>query len=118
MKDTTAAVFNSPGQPLEFRRFPVPELTPGEALVQITACTLCGSDLHSYQGHRLIPTLTVFGHKIIRKIVALGPGEPICDFHGVHNYAPQDLAEALQSLKNNHIKFPFIDLVTEKFSLD
>ncbi len=82
MKDTTAVVFNSPGQPLEFRRFPVPELTPGEALVQITACTLCGSDLHSYQGHRSIPTPTVLGHEIIGKIVALGPGEPICDFNG------------------------------------
>jgi alcohol dehydrogenase len=82
MKKTTAAVFNSPGQPLEFRCFPVPELAPGEALVQITTCTLCGSDLHSYQGHRTIPTPTVLGHEIIGKIAALGPGEPICDFYG------------------------------------
>ena len=79
---TTAAVFNSAGQPLEYQFFPVPKLAPGEALVQITACTLCGSDLHTYHGHRSIQTPTILGHEIIGKIVAIGPGDPICDFNG------------------------------------
>ena len=38
--------------------------------------------------------------------------------HGVHNYAPQDLAEAVRFLKDNHTKFPFGDLVTDTFGLE
>ncbi len=48
-------------------------------LVRVTCATVCGSDLHTYQGHRSTPTPTVLGHEIIGRIEALGPGEPVCD---------------------------------------
>ncbi len=68
-----AAVFEAPGQPLELRRFPAPRLEPGEVLVRVRACTLCRSDIHTYQARRETPTPTVLGHEIIGDIVDLGP---------------------------------------------
>ncbi|MCH8922233.1 MAG: zinc-binding dehydrogenase [Planctomycetes bacterium] len=77
--DSLAAVFHAAGRPLELRRFALPELAAGELLVRVTCATLCGSDLHTYQGRRPAPTPTVLGHEIIGRIEALGPGEPVCD---------------------------------------
>ncbi len=71
-----AAVFTAPGQPLELRRLPLPRLDrPGEVLVRVTCCTICGSDLHTYTGRRTTPTPTILGHEIIGEVVDLGPGE-------------------------------------------
>jgi alcohol dehydrogenase len=36
---------------------------------------------------------------------------------GVHNYAPQDLAAAVQFLANNHTRYPFAELVARSFPL-
>ncbi|HEO72061.1 MAG TPA: alcohol dehydrogenase, partial [Candidatus Hydrogenedentes bacterium] len=77
-----ASVFRGPGQPLECQPFALPELDAGEILVGITCCTICGSDLHTYQGHRDTPTPTVLGHEIIGQVVKLGPGRPVCDIEG------------------------------------
>jgi threonine dehydrogenase-like Zn-dependent dehydrogenase len=53
----------------------VPDPVPGagEALVQIHACSLCGSDLHAFRGKH--PRLTfprILGHEFAGEIVALG----------------------------------------------
>ena len=37
---------------------------------------------------------------------------------GVHNYAPEDLAEAIRFLNENHKKYPFDALVSKTFSLE
>lgn len=71
-----ASVFVAPGRPLELRRFPRPTLAVGETLVQITCCTLCGSDLHTYFGKRRGPAPSVLGHEALGRIVAFGPGDP------------------------------------------
>jgi hypothetical protein len=49
------AVFNSPGRCLELREVAVPPPQADELLVEVTCCTLCGSDLHTYQGRRPAP---------------------------------------------------------------
>jgi alcohol dehydrogenase len=36
---------------------------------------------------------------------------------GVHNYAPQDLAAAVQFLADNHARYPFAELVAKSFPL-
>ena len=77
-----AAVFAAAGQPLELQSLPMPVLREGEALARVTCCTVCGSDLHTYQGHRSTPVPTVLGHEILGEIVALGPGEPVIDHSG------------------------------------
>ncbi len=68
-----------PGQPLELQAVPVPALAEGELLVRVTACSLCGSDLHTAHGRRPHPVPTILGHEIVGRIAALGPGPaPVC----------------------------------------
>lgn len=68
-----AAVFHSPAEPLELQRLPIPDLRPGEILVKIECCTICGSDLHTLAGRREEVTPTILGHEALGTIVALGP---------------------------------------------
>jgi len=71
-----AAVLVAAGAPLEARRVAVPELSAGELLVRVSACSLCGSDLHTAHGRRPHPLPTILGHEIVGRIAAIGPGEP------------------------------------------
>jgi len=60
---------------LEVKDFPIP--TPGldEVLVRVSACGICGSDIHGYDGSsgRRIPPI-VMGHEAAGTIAALGRG--------------------------------------------
>ena len=83
MSDTSrAALFVGPDQPLTIQKLALPELAEGEALIRVSCCTLCGSDLHTYRGHRSTPTPTILGHEILGRIEALGPGDPVLDYAG------------------------------------
>jgi len=61
---------------------PDPRAGPGEALIRIHACGVCGSDMHFYEtdadNYILYPGLTKFpailGHEFSGEIVELGPG--------------------------------------------
>jgi alcohol dehydrogenase len=55
--------------------------------VEVLACTLCGSDLHTIQGKRREPVPTVLGHEILGRIAEFGPGAARVDASG------RDLAE-------------------------
>lgn len=68
-----AAVFTAPDRQLQFRQFPVPQPQGDEVLVRVVACTLCGSDLHTYLGRRVVPVPTILGHEILGRIAAFGP---------------------------------------------
>jgi len=64
----------------EYKKFAVEELTaptaqPGEVLVRVRACGICGSDVHGMDGStgRRIPPL-VMGHEAAGEIAAVGPG--------------------------------------------
>lgn len=67
---------------MTLEEFPLPELRAGEALVQVSLCTICGSDLHTYSGRRSAPCPTILGHEIIGRIAALPPGEQLMDLRG------------------------------------
>jgi len=71
--DALAAVFEGVPGRLSLRRLPVPDPGPGETLVRVLGCTLCGSDLHSLSGRRTVPTPTVLGHEIVGEVLAIGP---------------------------------------------
>lgn len=74
-----AAVLVAAGQPLQMQVVPVPALATGQLLVRVTACSLCGSDLHTAHGRRPHPIPTILGHEIVGRIAALGPGPaPVC----------------------------------------
>lgn len=49
---------------------PRPEAGPGEALVQVEAVGICGSDLHAYHGHdpRRVPPM-ILGHEAAGRVV-------------------------------------------------
>ena len=77
-----AMVFHGSDRPLELRSFSLPRLQPGEVLVEVTCCTLCGSDLHTFTGSRTTPLPTILGHEILGRIAELPDDKPICDYTG------------------------------------
>src|SRR5512140_2867025 len=60
---------------LEMVEAPEPEVGPGDVLVRVEACGICGSDVHGYDGStgRRIPPV-IMGHEAAGTIAALGPG--------------------------------------------
>jgi putative phosphonate catabolism associated alcohol dehydrogenase len=82
MNSTLAALYHGTPKELELRELTVPELAPGEMLVRMLGCTLCGSDLHSYSGHRKVPVPTILGHEIVGEILALGGPDALRDLAG------------------------------------
>lgn len=60
---------------LEIAEMPVPTAGPGEVLVRVEACGICGSDVHGYDGSsgRRIPPI-VMGHEAAGTVAALGEG--------------------------------------------
>ena len=79
-----AAVLVERGKPLEIRDVPIPrELEPGAILVHNKVATICGTDVHVWEGSlgadRKLPT--VLGHEMIGEVAVLGPGVT-CDSMG------------------------------------
>ncbi|MBU0478543.1 alcohol dehydrogenase catalytic domain-containing protein [bacterium] len=67
-----AAVYEGPKR-IILKEVPDPEIKPGEVLVKIKACAICGSDLRIYnQGHKLITPPRITGHEIAGKIAETG----------------------------------------------
>lgn len=61
---------------------PIAQLQAKEVLVQVSCCTICGSDLHTYSGRRNAPDHCVLGHEIVGTIVDWGPGGQPTDYLG------------------------------------
>lgn len=67
---------------LELKEVEQPKPGPGEVLIRVKACGICGSDIHFYEtdedDYILYPGLTKFpasiGHEFAGEIVELGPG--------------------------------------------
>jgi len=55
----------------ELRHLPKPTPGPGEVLVQVTACGICGTDLHFLRHN---PDWTPLGHEVVGLIAESGPG--------------------------------------------
>jgi len=53
---------------------PAPEPGPGQALVDVACCGICGSDLHFREVPELFPAGTIPGHEFSGRIVAVGDG--------------------------------------------
>ena len=67
------ATFRSVGQPMQFEDAELAQPGPGEAIVRIECCTICGSDLHTWSGRRNEPLPTILGHEIIGIIESACP---------------------------------------------
>jgi threonine 3-dehydrogenase len=73
------ALRKTKGQPGgEVVEIPVPEPGPGEVLLKMEACSICGSDLHIYRWDAWAPgrvhVPVTFGHEMAGRVEALGPG--------------------------------------------
>jgi (R,R)-butanediol dehydrogenase / meso-butanediol dehydrogenase / diacetyl reductase len=53
---------------------PAPEPGPGQVLVEVAYCGICGSDLHFRQVPELFPAGTLPGHEFSGRIIATGDG--------------------------------------------
>lgn len=60
---------------LEIAEVAAPDVKPGEVLIRVAACGICGSDVHGYDGSsgRRIPPI-VMGHEAAGRIAAVGEG--------------------------------------------
>lgn len=70
-----AAVFKGAGTPLVVETVDDPTPGEGEAVIKVTRCGVCGTDLHMTSGHgNDFPDNTVIGHEYCGEVVALGKG--------------------------------------------
>lgn len=60
------------GGVLEAREVDGPEPAAGQAVLEVTACTLCGSDIHDLHADQ--PTPRILGHELAGVVVAAGAG--------------------------------------------
>jgi len=72
-----AAFLYEPGK-IDFEELEVPKPGPGEVLVKVAACGLCGSDIHYYEhgkiGSFVVEAPLILGHECGGTVVELGEG--------------------------------------------
>lgn len=74
MNTMQAAVLVAPGR-FEVETRPVPEPAPGEALIRVSRCGICGTDIHIFNGHYAADSLPMVpGHEFTGTVAALGAG--------------------------------------------
>jgi len=72
--ETMLAAFSGGKEKIEVREAPVPSPAPGEVLLRVRACGICGSDLHFYRGQLpMLPTVSP-GHEFAGEVVEAGEG--------------------------------------------
>ncbi len=67
-----AAFCAAPGK-IDVREVARPDLLPGDALVRVVGCGVCGSDLHWYLGDGPVPSVCP-GHEIVGEVAAVRDG--------------------------------------------
>lgn len=68
-------VFDGPGEIRFTEDLPAPTiLAPSDAIVNVTAAGLCGSDLHTYEGREACRTGVVPGHEAVGVVSDIGSG--------------------------------------------
>ena len=83
-----AVVFKQGGQPWIVEDRPVPVPGPGEALVKVGRCGICGTDINMTSGMGYdFPCDSVLGHEFAGEVVETGPG--------ADNLKPGDVVTAL-----------------------
>jgi threonine dehydrogenase-like Zn-dependent dehydrogenase len=74
MADTMKAVVFKGKDRIAVERVPKPSPGPGEAVIRITATTICGTDVHIVRGEYPVKPGLIIGHEPVGVIDALGPG--------------------------------------------
>lgn len=74
---TRAAVVRAYGEPIAVEEIAVPQVVePGGLLVEVVACSLCGTDVHCWEGTLSINVELplILGHEMVGRIIAIGDG--------------------------------------------
>ncbi|MBO0801886.1 MAG: zinc-binding dehydrogenase [Nocardiopsaceae bacterium] len=74
---TRAAVLRAFGEPIVIEDMPVPaRIEAGGLLVEIVACSLCGTDVHCWEGSLdlKLDLPLILGHEMAGRIIAIGEG--------------------------------------------
>jgi (R,R)-butanediol dehydrogenase/meso-butanediol dehydrogenase/diacetyl reductase len=66
-----AAVFKGIGD-VQVEDVPEPEAGPADVVVEVSACGICGSDLHTYQHGSFVEPGQVMGHEFSGRVIAAG----------------------------------------------
>jgi (R,R)-butanediol dehydrogenase / meso-butanediol dehydrogenase / diacetyl reductase len=83
-----AAIFKTTGAPLEIVELPDPVAGPGEIVVRVRDCGICGSDLHASAASNFkMPPGTIMGHEFAGEVAQAGAG--------VDGFAPGDAVVAM-----------------------
>jgi threonine dehydrogenase-like Zn-dependent dehydrogenase len=70
-----AAVFNGPERPVTIEHVSDPVVAPGELLIEIARCGICGSDISMTEaGPFALPTGSFFGHEFSGEVREVGRG--------------------------------------------
>ncbi|WP_345752291.1 zinc-binding dehydrogenase [Microbacterium rhizophilus] len=77
-----AMVWTGAGRPHEIVAVPGVVLGAGETLVAIELATVCGSDVHTVEGHRAAPAPLVLGHEYVGRVIEVADGVRAVD--GAH----------------------------------
>ena len=75
-KTMKAAVVREFGKPLTIENVPIPQPGPGQVLVKVRACGVCGTDLHAAHGDWPVKPKPPFipGHEGAGNVTEVGPG--------------------------------------------
>lgn len=83
---TQAAVVRAFGDPIGIEDVPVPhEIEAGGLLVEVVACSLCGTDVHCWEGSLALDIALplILGHEMVGRVIAIGVGADV-DSVGQH----------------------------------
>ena len=68
-----AAVFRGVGNPLSIEHVDEPAVRPGDLLIKVEYCGICGSDLHATEaGALVVPDGQILGHEFTGTVVEVG----------------------------------------------
>jgi len=67
-----AAIFEGP-EKIRVGEWPTPSCKPGEILVKVSYCAICGTDVRTFfHGHKKVVPPAVIGHEIAGEVVEIG----------------------------------------------
>jgi len=83
-----AGVYRGPGK-IAMETVPIPEIGPGELLIRVAACGICGTDIKKIH-HGFVHPPQIFGHEVAGTVVETGrgvkrfvAGDRVVSFHHV-----------------------------------
>lgn len=81
LRSTEAALLTAYGQELSVQEVPLPSPDPGSLIVEVEATTVCGSDVHLWEGAyaetNSLELPLIPGHEIVGRVIDVGAGADV-----------------------------------------